>query len=120
MGLVQATDTAEEATAFAEWFRSNWDGIRADPNAKQRLAEMLTQAASQRAPSLVYFQMLYQLFKDLGEELDEERIIKSATGIRDTVVWKKLYRFQRDGVIGAINKLERIGGCISGPPYRFR
>jgi hypothetical protein len=112
MGLVQATDTAEEAAAFAEWFRSNWDGISAAPDAKQHLAEILTQAASQRAPSLVYFQMLYQLFKDLGDELDEERIIKSATGIRDTVVWKKLYRFQRDGVIGAINKLERIGGCI--------
>ena len=68
--------------------------------------------ASQRAPSVVYFQILYQMFKDLGDELDEERIIKSATGIRDTVVWKKLFRFQRDGVTGAIDKLERIGGCI--------
>ena len=47
-----------------------------------------------------------------GDDLDEERIIKSATGIRNTVVWKKLYRFQRDGVVGAIDKLERFGGCI--------
>ena len=60
----------------------------------------------------VYFQILYQMFKDLGDELDEERIIKSATGIRNTVVWKKLFHFQRDGVTGAIDKLERIGGCI--------
>jgi SNF2 family DNA or RNA helicase len=112
MGLVQATDTEEEAAAFAEWFRSNWDGIKPDPDAKECLAELLAEAGSQRAPSLVYFQMLFQLFRDLGDELDEERIIKSATGIRDTVVWKKLFRFQRDGVIGAIDKLERIGGCI--------
>jgi hypothetical protein len=112
MGLVQATDTNEEASAFAEWFRSNWDGIKPDPDAKERLVGLLTEAASQRAPSLVYFQMLFQLFKDLGDQLDEERIIKSATGIRDTIVWKKLFRFQRDGVIGAIDKLERIGGCI--------
>jgi hypothetical protein len=48
----------------------------------------------------------------MGDELDEERIVKSATGIRNTTVWKKLYRFQRDGVIGAIDKLERLGGCI--------
>ena len=47
-----------------------------------------------------------------GDDLDEERIIKSATGIRNTVVWKKLYKFQRDGVVGAIDKLERFGGCI--------
>jgi hypothetical protein len=44
--------------------------------------------------------------------MDEERIVKSATGIRNTVVWKKLYKFQRDGVVGAIDKLERFGGCI--------
>jgi SNF2 family DNA or RNA helicase len=28
------------------------------------------------------------------------------------VVWKKLYKFQRDGVVGAIDKLNRFGGCI--------
>jgi len=112
MGLIQSTDTPEEAAAFAEWFRSNWDAIKPNPEAHESLLNQLTEAASQRAPSLVYFQVLYQLFKDLEDQIDEERIIKSATGIRDTIVWKKLFRFQRDGVIGAIDKLERIGGCI--------
>src|SRR3546814_907887 len=65
-----------------------------------------------RPPSLLYFKVLYELFRDLGDELDEERIIKSATGIRNTTVWNKLFKFQRDGVVGAIDKLERIGGCI--------
>jgi hypothetical protein len=37
------------------------------------------------------------LFRDGGEDLDEDRIVKSATGIRNTVVWKKLFRFQRGG-----------------------
>ena len=49
---------------------------------------------------------------DSGDEMDEERIVKSATGIRNTVVWKKLFKFQRDGVVGAIDKLNRFGGCI--------
>ena len=111
-GLVQATDSEAEATAFREWFHSNWDDLRADPDAKANFLRVLEDVASQRPPSLVYFQILYQMFKDLGDELDEERIIKSATGIRDTIVWKKLFRFQRDGVIGAIDKLERMGGCI--------
>ena len=44
--------------------------------------------------------------------MDEERIIKTGTGIKDTLVWKKLYRFQRDGVLGAIDKIERYNGCI--------
>jgi hypothetical protein len=112
MGLVQATDTEEEATAFADWFHANWSAIKPDPSAKAKLVERLEGVASQQPPALVYFQILHQLFKDLGDEIDEDRIIKSATGIRDTIVWKKLYRFQRDGVVGAIDKLERIGGCI--------
>ncbi len=69
-------------------------------------------ACRPQTPSLIYYLTLFHIFKDRGEDLDEERIVKSATGIRNTVVWKKLYRFQRDGVIGAIDKLERFGGCI--------
>lgn len=112
LGLVQATESDAETADFSEWFRSNWEDIEASPSAKAHILNALEEIASQRAPSLVYFQILYQVFKDLGDELDEERIIKSATGIRNTVVWKKLFRFQRDGVVGAIDKLERIGGCI--------
>lgn len=111
-GLVQASDKNYEASAFADWFGTNWDGLKADSTSKDRLVALLEMAGSQRAASLVYFQMLFQLFKDLGDVLDEERIIKSATGIRNTIVWKKLFKFQRDGVVGAIDKLERIGGCI--------
>jgi len=83
LGLVQATDSDAEAADFAEWFRSNWDDLKADPMAKAQFLSLLEDTASRRAPSLVYFQIVHQLFKDLGDELDEERIIKSATGIRD-------------------------------------
>ena len=43
----------------------------------------------------------------------EERIVKSVTGIRNTRVWKLApHKFQRDGVVGAIDKLDRFGGRI--------
>jgi SNF2 family DNA or RNA helicase len=60
----------------------------------------------------IYALVLHHLFSSRGDALDEEQVIKSATGIRNTVVWKKLYKFQRDGVVGAIDKLNRFGGCI--------
>ena len=41
-----------------------------------------------------------------------KRLFDLPTGIRKTKVWQKLYRFQRDGVVGAIDKLNRFGGCI--------
>jgi len=33
-------------------------------------------------------------------------------GFKETVIWNKLYNFQQDAVIGAINKLEKYNGCI--------
>ena len=34
------------------------------------------------------------------------------TGYQDTLVWRKLFNFQRDAAIGIINKLESYNGCI--------
>ena len=97
---------------LGSWFAGLWNSLPDVADGKSRLLTQLTALVEPTAPSLVYYLTLFQVFKDMGDELDEERIVKSATGIRNTTVWKKLYRFQRDGVIGAIDKLERHGGCI--------
>ncbi len=34
------------------------------------------------------------------------------TGFKSSVVWNKLYDFQRDAALGIINKLEQYNGCI--------
>lgn len=111
-GLIQLSESAEECALLGSWFTSLWDSLSTTPEAKNDFLSMLMELIEHKEPSLVYYLILYRLFKDMGEELDEERIIKSATGIRNTTVWKKLYKFQRDGVVGAIDKLERHGGCI--------
>jgi hypothetical protein len=111
-GLVQCTESPDEVQTLGAWFTSIWERLPSTPTAKRELLARLSELAEHKPPSLVYHLVLYHLFKDLGDELDEERIVKSGTGIRDTVVWKKLYKFQRDAVVGAIDKLERLGGCI--------
>jgi hypothetical protein len=110
--LVQATETPDESKLLGAWFTQMWDALPATAEAKAALLAQLDEITAKRQPSLIYLLTIYHLFKDRGDELDEEKIVKSATGIRNTVVWKKLFKFQRDGVIGAIDKLERLGGCI--------
>lgn len=110
--LVQATETPGESRLFAAWFTQLWDALPASGDAKKALLAQLAELSEHREPSHIYALTLHSLFKDRGDELDEDKIVKSATGIRETVVWKKLFKFQRDGVIGAIDKLERLGGCI--------
>jgi hypothetical protein len=110
--LVQATETPEESQLLAGWFTQMWNALPASTDGKAALLAQLDELTAKREPSLIYLLAIYHLFKDRGDELDEDKIVKSATGIRETVVWKKLFKFQRDGVIGAIDKLERLGGCI--------
>jgi len=112
LGLIQCAEGAAESAMLGAWFNALWQGLPESTVAKEKLLGELNTLVEHKAPSLIYHLTLYHLFKDLGDELDEERVVKSATGIRNAVVWKKLFRFQRDGVIGAVDKLERLGGCI--------
>lgn len=110
--LVQASEQEDEWATFSAWFASLWNSLPSAPDTKCNLLDRLQALIDHKAPALVYYLVLFNLFKDLADEFDEDRIVKSATGIRNTVVWKKLFKFQRDGVIGAMDKLERLGGCI--------
>ncbi len=112
LSLIQASETAEESQLLSQWFDVQWAALQAQPEAKRRLVDHFESLASHRDPASVYALVLHQLFADQGEQMDEDRIVKSATGIRNTIIWKKLFKFQRDGVVGAIDKLERFGGCI--------
>ena len=110
--LIQCAENAEESAVPGSWFEMLWNSLPSSQDSKSALLARLKELVAHNEPSLIYYLVLFHLFRDLGEELDEERIVKSATGIKNTTVWKKLYKFQRDGVVGAIGKLERYGGCI--------
>ena len=112
MSLIQAFETPEEAGPHGEWFDTQWSYLGINRDAKAALITEVQALATHRDPLLVYNLILHHLFRDHENDLDEDRIIKTATGIRNTVVWQKLYVFQRDGVIGALDKLNRFGGCI--------
>jgi hypothetical protein len=111
LGFVQQADSADELAYLAEWFETQWVAARGK-EASNALVAALERIAKPHSPRTIYHRALHELFADMGEGADEDRIVKGATGIRETTIWSKLYRFQRDGVIGAIDKLQRFGGCI--------
>ena len=116
LSLIQASESADEAAQLARWFDQQWASLQGQSgestSGRDALISALQAIGEHRDPFTVYTLILHHLFHDSGDDMDEERIVKSATGIRNTVVWKKLFKFQRDGVVGAIDKLNRFGGCI--------
>ena len=112
LSLIQSSENRVEAKLLSEWFEGQWATIASRSTDKQDLLEALRLLADHGTPHATYALILHHLFGSREDALDEDKIVKAATGIRNTVVWKKLYKFQRDGVVGAIDKLNRYGGCI--------
>jgi len=112
MSLIQESESAEEAKDFGAWFETQWATLENSPDALQPLLNQLDILSAHKNARTIYACILSHIFQAAEGGLDEERVVNSATGIRNTKVWNKLYRFQRDGVVGAIDKLNRFGGCI--------
>lgn len=102
----------ENIREIAEWFESVWGDARCIQDIKKSFLSQLEWLGSEKAPDFIYYLILYHIFSNTIGELDEEKIIKTRTGIKEHQIWQKLYKFQRDGVLGAIDKLEKYNGCI--------
>lgn len=102
----------DETQPLLDWFEGLWHSSTSSYDYKASFLEGLRQLYQDYSPTLPYYLTLSALFERTHGDLDEDRIIKSKTGIKDKDIWKKLYRFQNDGVLGAIDKIEHYNGCI--------
>lgn len=93
-------------------FELYWNDKDKVKDVKAHLLKSLEEVYRENNPEFIYFVTLYNIFKDYLNDLSEEDIIKTKTGFKESVVWNKLYNFQKDGVLGAIDKLEKYHGCI--------
>jgi SNF2 family DNA or RNA helicase len=97
---------------FKQYFEQLWNNKALVRDIKKEVLETLKRGFKDYSPEELYYFTLYHIFNNGLENLDEENIVKSKTGFKDSIVWNKLYNFQKDGVIGAIDKIEKYNGCI--------
>ena len=107
--FVKSSMYAQQMIAQFDMF---WNDKEKAKDVKKYLLESLEVVYKENNPEFIYFVTLYNIFKDYLENLTEEDIVKTKTGFKESVVWNKLYNFQKDGVLGAIDKLEKYNGCI--------
>lgn len=97
---------------FLQAFNELWENTAAVQDVKDKVLEQMHILYKENTPEFVYFVTLYNIFNNYLDELTEDNIVKSRTGFKDTLIWNKLYKFQKDGVMGAIDKIEKYNGCI--------
>ena len=95
-----------------QWFDDIWTNSALVEDVKEEVIKNIETIYKENTPEFIYFVTLYNIFREYLEEIQEDNIIKPKTGFAETLIWNKLYKFQKDGVMGAISKLEEHNGCI--------
>ena len=110
--LVNKMDEA----AFTSTYISLFDQIWADPEKLEdvtaQVCDHIASVYQENSPERIYFQMLYNIFNEFLDDIDEDVLPNDRTGYQDTLIWNKLFNFQKDAATGIINKLETYSGCI--------
>lgn len=101
---------------FAEEFIRTFDEVWNDPTALKditaEVTDYITNLYTENSPEFIYYITLYNIFDEFLEDITEDELANEKTGFRESIIWNKMYDFQKDAVLGIINKLERYNGCI--------
>lgn len=98
---------------FFNQFKTLWNDDNKMEDVTDAIVDYIATAYKENSPEFIYFITLYNIFAEfLQESMFEDTFPNELTGYQNSLIWNKLYSFQKDGAIGIINKLEKYNGCI--------
>ena len=103
--------TTSEAAGLKAMFDSVWSNPALVEDVTEQVAAQIETLYRENSPEFIYFLTLYHVFREFLED-GEEDPIRPGLRFEESVIWNKLYDFQKDAVVGAIRKLEKYKGCI--------
>lgn len=106
------TDDYEMTKQFIKNFDEVWNDETALKDVTKEVTDYIADLYKENSPEFIYYLTLYNIFDEFLEDITEDELPNERTGYRDSLIWNKMYSFQKDAVLGIINKLERYNGCI--------
>lgn len=103
---------APQSTQYLELFNTIWNDKQRMQDVTDTVLESITTAYQENSPEFLYFFALYNIFGDFLEHVSEDDLPSDANGFKESIVWNKLYTFQKDAALAIISKLEQFNGCI--------
>ena len=105
-------DSDRDRADLKAWFDEIWDDEKRVEDVKEQVLHYLAQLYVDPAPEFVYFKTLFHVFEQFLSGQAADSALFDQTAIIDTHIWKALFDFQKDGVKGAIHKINAHNGCI--------
>ena len=100
------------ADEYIRNFNELWNNAESFKDVTETIIDNISTAYKENSPDFIYFVTLYNIFNEFLEDISEDILPNEATGFKNSVIWNKLYNFQKDACLAIINKLEKFNGCI--------
>lgn len=97
---------------FLDVFNSVWNDKYKVEDVTDTIVEYISTVYKENSPEFIYFVTLYNIFNNFLDDISQDLLPNEGVGFKETEIWKRMYDFQRDAVVGAINKLNKYNGCI--------
>jgi superfamily II DNA or RNA helicase len=110
--MVNRMDETPVTATYINLFDQIWNDKENLEDVTAQLCEHIASVYQENSPERIYFLMLYHIFSEFLEDISEDVLPNDLTGYKDSLIWQKLFNFQRDAATGIINKLESYSGCI--------
>ncbi|MGC9198201.1 MAG: hypothetical protein ACP5E5_04590 [Acidobacteriaceae bacterium] len=110
--FVSRIDDLPSTRTFLELFDQIWKDPARVSDVTSQICDHIASVYQENSPQRIYFLMLFSIFNEFLEDITSDVLPNERTGFHQSVIWQKLYTFQRDAATGIINKLETYNGCI--------
>lgn len=109
--IVTRFETPQSQT-FLKTFDTIWNDKTKLQDVTEQIIESISTVYKENSGEFIYFITLYNIFNEFLQDISEDNLPNDATGYKNSVIWNKLFDFQKDACLAIINKLETYNGCI--------
>ena len=110
--FINRMDEPAVTLSFIQLFDQIWINSENVADVTDLICDHIASVYQENSPQRIYFLMLYSIFSEFLKDISADVLPNERTGYQESVIWQKLYHFQKDAATGIINKLETYNGCI--------
>jgi superfamily II DNA or RNA helicase len=110
--IVNRFDEPSFTNTYLQLFDQIWNDSDNLQDITDLICDHMSSVYHENSPERIYFLILYNIFSEFLEDINADVLPNDLTGFQNSLIWNKLFNFQKDAATGIINKLEMYNGCI--------
>lgn len=110
--VTKIDDNYDITKGYLSSFNEIWNNEDLLKDVTDDVVDYISDLYKENSPEFIYYVILYNIFNEFLLDVSEDDLANEKVGFKESVIWNTLYDFQKDAVLGLINKLEKYNGCI--------